>query len=530
MPAANEAQGLKIAVAAFVTLTVVLAVTTYFAYSSYSQAAARQAAAESKASDENKARVQATQAFNYLRDRAGYTKAGEDQGAVEAAVKKDDQRLNDALTALSTKIKGLAEEYRAAGGNSEKVTQLTRDADQLVAQITSDPIQNRTFASTINSMTQLLDNMAELSTSLTLDNEGLRKSLASVNAVNAEQLQVETNELRKAKDDLAAEHDRHEEERQSLIRKNDELQTRSSQQETEIARLNQVLAQLKDETGKRTNDLLAQIRGLRERVEKQEDVMDVPDGRITFVDYNRKEVQTDITRAQGARERLQLAVFDRDSPGLPSDRPKGFIELIRVTDSGSVGRILKTTRPSEPIKYSDLVYSAAWSPNQPQRFALVGRIDIDRDGRDDREDLKRLIQAAGGVIDYDLPPPGIGKETGELTAQTTWYVTDERPPMRAPVGRTSDTYGTGEDNKAYLDRRSEVLQQAHLNGVRPIAVERLLAQLGYSFGSPIPGRTEALNREASRALTNPRGRANATPTQAEPAPDEGEEPNGDANP
>ena len=39
MAAANESQGLKIAVAVFVTLTVVLAVTTYFAYSSYDQAA-----------------------------------------------------------------------------------------------------------------------------------------------------------------------------------------------------------------------------------------------------------------------------------------------------------------------------------------------------------------------------------------------------------------------------------------------------------------------------------------------------------
>ena len=36
--AANESQGLKIAVAAFVTLTVALAVTSYFLYSAYSRA------------------------------------------------------------------------------------------------------------------------------------------------------------------------------------------------------------------------------------------------------------------------------------------------------------------------------------------------------------------------------------------------------------------------------------------------------------------------------------------------------------
>ena len=41
MAAANESQGLKIAVAVFVTLTVILAVTTYFSYTAYSQADAK---------------------------------------------------------------------------------------------------------------------------------------------------------------------------------------------------------------------------------------------------------------------------------------------------------------------------------------------------------------------------------------------------------------------------------------------------------------------------------------------------------
>jgi hypothetical protein len=502
-------------------------VTTYFAYTSYSQAAAREAQARSDEANAKKTAQQAINAFNYLRDRAGYAKAGEDQAAIEAAIRKDDQKLNEALTALSNNIKALIENYRAAGGDAEKVAQLSAEADQIVAQITSDPIQNRTFASTIDRMTQLLDNMAQLSTSLVLDNESLRKSLASVNSVNAQQLQVQINEVNKLKEDLAAEHTRHEEERQALIRKNDELQTRSSQQETEIARLTQELSQTKAEDAKRNNELLAQIRGLREQLEQKEDVMDVPDGRITFVDYNRGEVQTDITRAQGARERLQLAVFDRNSPGgLPSDKPKGLIELIRVTDSGSIGRIIRTNKPSDPIKYNDLLYSAAWSPNRPERFALIGKIDIDRDGRDDREDLKRMIQAAGGVIDYDLPPPGAGKETGKLTGQTSWYVIDKREPFRGPQGRTSDAYA---NDKAYLDRQSEALQQAHLNGVRPIALERLLAQLGYSYGAQVPGRVEALNREASRALTNPRGRV-TTPATPESAQPEAAEPNDERNP
>ncbi len=41
MAAANESQGLKIAVAAFIALTVILTVTSYFLYSAYSSADAK---------------------------------------------------------------------------------------------------------------------------------------------------------------------------------------------------------------------------------------------------------------------------------------------------------------------------------------------------------------------------------------------------------------------------------------------------------------------------------------------------------
>ena len=59
MAAANESQGLKIAVAVFVTLTVILAVTTYFSYTAYSQADAKQLAAEAKLNTATKASLDA---------------------------------------------------------------------------------------------------------------------------------------------------------------------------------------------------------------------------------------------------------------------------------------------------------------------------------------------------------------------------------------------------------------------------------------------------------------------------------------
>jgi hypothetical protein len=44
----NESRGLKIAVAAFISLSVILAVACYFLYAAYTQAEARRVAAEAR--------------------------------------------------------------------------------------------------------------------------------------------------------------------------------------------------------------------------------------------------------------------------------------------------------------------------------------------------------------------------------------------------------------------------------------------------------------------------------------------------
>src|SRR4051794_8465993 len=80
------------------------------------------------------------------------------------------------------------------------------------------------------------------------------------------------------------------------------------------------------------------------------------------------------------------------APGIPTEKPKGTVELTSVGDQFSVARIVKTMSPIEPLRIGDIVYSPAWSPNTPMRFALVGIMDVNRDGKDDRQELKRMIE------------------------------------------------------------------------------------------------------------------------------------------
>lgn len=536
MAAANESQGLKIAVAVFVMLTVIFAVTTYFGFSNYSQSEAKLADANIKNQGLNAEYGKARTLIDYLKQRAGYAKHdAEDPKAlhdsIEEAIKKDDARLNEQLTTTANGLQQLIAQYRSSGGGQEKVNELSQAASQLVAQVASEP--NKTYQSEVERLMALVDNMAKLSTTLSLDNEELRKSLTSVDEQNAKQLQVEVDELNKAKDDLMNEHDKHEMDRQALVRKNDELNTVNSQQATEIARLNQQISQMEVDFSSLRNELLAQVKFYREQVEKRQEVMDVPDGKITYVDYNRGEVTTNLNRSTGAHERLQLSVFDRNSPGLPTDKPKALIELIRVTDVGSTGRIIRTNKPSDPIRLNDHVYSAAWSPNNPLKFALIGPMHVSRSERDDRKDLYRLIQAAGGEVVYDLPPSNVGQEFGKLSPLVSWYVIDDRGPFRPKTGPSA--VEDAPEDKQYLERKTQALRDAHLYGVRPISIDKLLAMLGYKYGTDVPGRAEAVDREAVEQLLRhqPQGAqpsGNAPETEApQPAAPGGEAPAPAAN-
>ncbi len=508
MAAANESQGLKIAVAAFVTLTVILAVTTYFGFSSYSEANAKLAEAQQTIQTKDTAAREAIGNLDDLKSRAGYPPTKyEEYPSVKDAIKKDEAQLKENVTAMVGKIQGMIDQYRQAiqqnnvnGVAQADVERLVQAANEKAAQILNEP--NPTFQSTQQHMMELMDNMAQLTTAMSMDNQGLRSQLAMVNQANDQQLQIQLTAVQKSEQDKESELVKHEQSRRELAQTNDQLSTQNDQLIIENRALKDQIAQLTEDFGRNRDLMMAQLRGVREELEKSEVVLDQADGYITFVDYGRSEVRTDINRTQGAKPQMHFAIFDRDAPGLPTDKPKGTIELIHVGNQGSIGRIIETTRSDNPIRDGDQVYSAAWSPEHPEKFALIGAIDFDRDSKDDREDLKRMIRSAGGEIVYDLPPPGVGAEQGKITPEVSWYISDASPSS---------------DDRAYLDKRSAAISEARLVGVRPMSLKNILAYLNYSYGRSVPGQVEAINRDAVNRLLHPQG---ATGELSTPQPDE----------
>lgn len=426
----NESQGLKIAVAVFVTLTVILAVTSYFLYSSYARSEGLLQSESDKAAKAKREADEALTQYDEFRKSIG-TKAAEfDPAKSEIAthlkdVEKKLQKVADSVNASVARAK-------SAGVQGPELEDAVQKARLAIESFRKEP--NKNYISALDRLLEVLENLALVDSELAANEAALRNNLESATSVAKNQIDVQSKAAQDSKSDLEAEHNKHAQERQILLTKVDQLTTDLDQSRTEIANLSTQLRQTKEEDDRKVDQLSAMVREQRDQLDKNINVLDKPDGHITFVDFGTNEVHVDINRSQGAKPQMNMTIFDAGSPGIPTEKPKGNIVLTQVGDRFSIGRIVKTNSPIEPMRVGDIVYSPTWSPNDPMKFALIGKIDVNRDGVDDRDDLKRLIEAAGGKIEYDLPPPNSGKEFGKLSADVAWYVTVELTTGETGIG------------------------------------------------------------------------------------------------
>ena len=130
------------------------------------------------------------------------------------------------------------------------------------------------------------------------------------------------------------------------------------------------------------------------------------------------------------------------------------VELIWGSEHLSRCKVLSDRDPTILLR-GDSIYSPTWQLGRKVEFALIGKMDIDGDGIDDRETIKAMIAQNGGLVTMDLPP--IGKGSGELSATTRWMV-------------------IGDDFKV-LDEGDALESKAKSLGISRIHVDKLLGWL-----------------------------------------------------
>ena len=529
----NDSFGLKIATAFSIALTVVLLVAVYFLNSAYNQEFEKHAAADKKVGEVSRDREAFATQANQYRDMIGYLGI-DDFETAKAAMKKDQDQLKLDVQQIQTEVAAVVDDFRkkieSKGGDASEFEALKTRANEVVQQFSTSPDQS--YKALIGRLKDLTLNQAKLSTNIALNYLDLRRDLDQANVVNATAKKLVEDARDKAKEELDATIRKDEEERSTLVKTTRDQADAIAAAEVAMTNARNELEGKIQKRDKTIVDLNSSIKDFRTRQGLREDVMTKPGGRVTFVDYGSQQVRVSINRSQGVRPLMRFTIFDKDAAGVASAKPKGAIELTSVGDprkgeNDSIGRIITTFDSKEPIRYNDFIFSVGWSYDHPQRFALVGKLDINRDGRDDRADLIRMIESSGGVVEYDLPPPGVdrtpgqaavarafkrfgepqppsvGRAAGKISALDFAYVIDTRGSFNPNAA--GPTANDAKDDSAFQEEMSVATKEARDSNVRPLPIEKLLNMLGYDYSAPIEGRREAYDRAGVRDLLKPKG-------------------------
>lgn len=212
--------------------------------------------------------------------------------------------------------------------------------------------------------------------------------------------------------------------------------------------------------------------------ELRDEPFEAPDGRIAWVNQASRTVWVNLGMADGLRRQTTFSVYDHDAmnvaPGSGRardsdedskrmvDERKGMIEITRIIDQHLAEARIVDDYTADPILPGDQVFSPAWKPGRKVRFALVGFMDIDGDGRSDRDLVRNIISMGGGLIDAEVHDDGAVE--GELSANTRYLVRGDQPD--------------GSDAKV-LTAYSNLIGQAETLGIQEINLLMLLDLMGY---------------------------------------------------
>jgi hypothetical protein len=232
-----------------------------------------------------------------------------------------------------------------------------------------------------------------------------------------------------------------------------EMTTVSEEKEKEINSLAQELAKVE-----KTREALV------EKVnERKTETFEEPDGKVTWVNQRDRLVWINLGRGDNLGRQVNFSVHEKGTSNVTSSARKGSIEVVRILDNHLAEARIVDDSDTQPILPGDLVYSPTWTAGRQMRFALAGFMDIDGDGKSDRNEVRNLITSSSGVIDADVDEKG--DRSGRLSINTRYLVLGDRPTEKTAT----------EAIQAY----TAIQKEAYDLGVEKISLEKLLDMMGY---------------------------------------------------
>lgn len=229
---------------------------------------------------------------------------------------------------------------------------------------------------------------------------------------------------------------------------------------------------------KRIGELESIVDHQKDEIDKLQKVsFEVADGLIQRVDNASKMVWINLGEADFLKPRMTFSVYGKENQGVGrgAEDIKGKIEVTRILAPHMAEARIIEEDLIRPMVANDLLYTPLWSPGLIEKISIVGPIDLDKDGKSDREEFKKILAISGASIDNEVDDEGNRfPEGGKITVQTKFLVLGDIPEPDKVVN---------EDDKAKVvairKHLTEMLGEARVNGVRVIKLNDFLAFVGF---------------------------------------------------
>ena len=226
----------------------------------------------------------------------------------------------------------------------------------------------------------------------------------------------------------------------------------------------EVAAQEKSVLTKQMGEMQTLIEGLKTvNKDLKPKLGDTADGKIVWSNQREQTVWVNLGSADLLRPKMTFSVYPVGQESLFDSDPKATIEITRIHDRHQAEARITNYEVADPVMPGDTIFTPVWTPGRSEKFAIVGFIDIDKDDKDDSDQLRDIIETAGGeVVSY---VDDKGEIQGSLSAEIRYLILGDRP-----------TEKTSEGGLAAYSTMSET---ARRNGIEAIRVDQFIDWAGY---------------------------------------------------
>ncbi len=313
----------------------------------------------------------------------------------------------------------------------------------------------------------------------------LQNKIKADDAVKVAEITKHDEAAKKNADELAGERDKFNQDREKVKADNGAIAKQLEDKRKEL-----------DDVSKKTGDEINRLSGIVQKqvktiegyiadIKKEEGEVTLADGRVTWVNQKTRTIWIDQGSADGLNRQTSFSIVaaDENNPGAAPKKAK--VEVTRVQGPHLAEARIIDDDAHNPILPGDQIISPIYQPGRPQRFALVGFMDIDGDGESDRARIRDLISINGGLVDAEVTDDGTLK--GAVTTNTRYVVRGSR-------------FTDKNANAEAMKNIAKVDEDAKNYGVRYMSVEELISQMGYKPAD----RTVALDNNARPEDFKPR--------------------------